>query len=67
MSDERNEQFGLAGVLFFAVGLHDGDTLVLIGCVVWTFACCLWLVPHMRLQAGSGKGSTASNEGSDHG
>ena len=72
MSDEKFEQLGLAGFIlagfiFIAVGLRDGDTLVLVGGVVWTIACCLWLVPHMRLQQPGGKGSTASNEGSDHG
>ena len=32
-----------------------------------TLACGLWLVPHMRLRQRAGKGSTASNEGSDYG
>ena len=72
MLDERYEQLGLAGfilagLIFIAVGLRDGDGLVLVGSVVWTVACCFWLVPHMRLQAQAGKDSTASNEGPDHG
>ncbi len=73
MNDHRYEQAGLcgfilAGGIFIAVGLRDGDSLVLIGSVVWTVACVLWLVPHMRLQAHAGKGSTlAEIEGSENG
>lgn len=72
MGKERCEQLGLAGfilagLIFIAVGLRDGDTLVMIGSLVWTVSCLLWLVPHMRLQQPAGKGSTATNEGPDHG
>jgi hypothetical protein len=72
MGKERCEQLGLAGfilagLIFIAVGLRDGDPLVVVGSIVWTVSCMLWLVPHMRLQQGSGKDSTATNEGPEHG
>lgn len=57
MSDKRYEFVGLAGfilagVIFIVVGFRDGDVLVAAGSIVWTVACVLWLIPHMR----SGRG-----------
>ncbi|NNE81627.1 MAG: hypothetical protein HKN18_15275 [Silicimonas sp.] len=53
MSDQQCEIMGLvgfivAGIIFILVGMRDGDALVAIGSVVWTLACVLWLIPHMR-------------------
>ena len=40
--------FILAGLIYTAVGLRDGDALVIAGSLVWTLACLIWLFPHLR-------------------
>ena len=52
--DERHYQFiGLigfiiAGLFFVAVGIRLGDTLTIIGSLVWIAACVVWLIPALR-------------------
>lgn len=53
MSNERCEQLGLigfivAGILFVAIGVRDGDWLVIAASIVWNAACLVWLIPHFR-------------------
>ena len=40
--------FILAGVIFIAAGLNSGDLLTVLGSVVWTLSCLIWLVPLLR-------------------
>ena len=40
--------FVVAGILFVAIGLRDGDWLVIAASMVWNASCLIWLMPHLR-------------------
>ncbi len=52
--DERHYQlvgligFIIAGLFFIAVGIRLGDTLTIIGSVVWIASCVVWLIPALK-------------------
>ena len=52
--DERHAElvgligFIIAGLFFIAVGIRAGDTLTIIGSVVWIVACVVWLIPVLK-------------------
>tara|TARA_B110000438_G_scaffold228979_1_gene223665 strand:+ start:81 stop:254 length:174 start_codon:yes stop_codon:yes gene_type:complete len=37
--------FFISGIFFILVGIRNEDYLSIIGSIVWTFACVLWLFP----------------------
>lgn len=37
--------FIVAGVIFIAVGFRHGDSLTILGSVVWVIACIIWMIP----------------------
>jgi hypothetical protein len=37
--------FIISGIFFIAAGIRSGDYLSVIGSIIWTFACFLWLIP----------------------
>ncbi len=40
--------FILAGLIFVAVGVESGDLLTVIGSVIWTISCIVWLIPYVK-------------------
>lgn len=40
--------FILAGFIFIAVGIRSGDVLTVLGSVVWTVSCLIWMIPFVR-------------------
>ncbi|MCG6885096.1 MAG: hypothetical protein LJE62_15200 [Silicimonas sp.] len=40
--------FIVAGILFVAIGIRDGDWLVIAASIVWNVSCLVWLIPHFR-------------------
>ncbi len=40
--------FIIAGFIFIAVGVRSDDILTVIGSVVWTLACMIWMIPLFR-------------------
>ncbi len=42
--------FILAGFVFIAVGIKYGDSLTIIGSIIWTISCMIWMVPLIRRQ-----------------
>ena len=40
--------FILAGFIFIAVGVRADDLLTIIGSVIWTLSCLVWLVPLLK-------------------
>lgn len=49
--DERHYQiigllgFIIAGFVFIAAGINSGDLLTIIGSVIWTVSCFIWMIP----------------------
>jgi len=37
--------FIISGVFFIVLGIRSDDYLSVIGSIIWTFACFLWLIP----------------------
>lgn len=52
--DERYYQiiglfgFIIAGFVFIAAGINSGDLLTVIGSVIWTVSCLIWMIPLLR-------------------
>ena len=40
--------FLVAGVIFVAAGIRHGDTLTILGSVVWMISCLIWMIPLFR-------------------
>ena len=40
--------FIIAGFIFVAEGIRHGDTLTVIGSLVWIVSCVIWLIPLIR-------------------
>ncbi len=40
--------FILAGLIFVVVGLRAGDTLTVLGSIIWTASCMIWMIPIIR-------------------
>ncbi|MEE9428877.1 MAG: hypothetical protein V3V25_12090 [Paracoccaceae bacterium] len=50
MKDETYQIIGLvgfilAGLIFIAVGLRSGDFLTVLGSIIWTVSCVIWMIP----------------------
>ena len=61
MNERRCQMIGLvgfiiAGFFFIAAGVKFGDPLTIIGSVVWTLSCFVWMIPLLR------SGKNTSNE-----
>ena len=55
MNDETYQIIGLvgfilAGLIFIAVGLRAGDFLTVLGSIIWTASCVVWMIPIIRLR-----------------
>lgn len=55
MNEKRCQLIGLigfiiAGFVFIAVGINFGDTLTIVGSVIWVISCLIWLIPLVRPQ-----------------
>ena len=37
--------FLVAGVIFIATGIRYGDSLTILGSVVWMISCLIWMIP----------------------
>ncbi len=52
--DERRFQiiglagFIIAGFIFIAAGINVGDTLTILGSVVWVLSCLVWMIPLLK-------------------
>jgi drug/metabolite transporter (DMT)-like permease len=44
--------FIVAGMVFVAVGINFGDTLTIIGSVIWILSCLVWMIPLIRSRQG---------------
>lgn len=40
--------FIVAGFIFIAVGIRSDDILTVIGSMVWTVSCVIWIIPLLR-------------------
>ena len=40
--------FIVAGFIFIALGIKTDDLLTIVGSVVWTVSCFIWLIPHFK-------------------
>lgn len=53
MNEKRYQLIGLlgfiiAGFIFIAAGINSGDTLTVVGSIVWTLSCVIWMVPLLK-------------------
>gem|GEM_PF-6456187 len=44
--------FILSGLIFIAVGIKYGDILTILGSVIWTVSCLVWMIPLLKTKAG---------------
>ncbi len=42
--------FIIAGIIFIVVGIQYGDSLTIIGSIIWTASCIIWMIPLVRPQ-----------------
>ena len=40
--------FILAGLVFIAIGVKAGDSLTIIGSIIWTLSCLIWMIPLIK-------------------
>jgi len=40
--------FIIAGFIFIAAGINSGDALTIIGSIVWTLSCVIWMIPLVK-------------------
>jgi len=53
MSDKAYQIIGvtgfiISGLIFIAVGIKFGDNLTVIGSVIWTLSCIIWMIPLIK-------------------
>jgi len=53
MAEKRCQLIGLigfiiAGFVFIAAGINFGDTLTIVGSVIWVLSCMIWMIPLVR-------------------
>ena len=46
--ENRYQIIGLVGFIFIAAGINFGDTLTVLGSVVWVLSCVVWMIPLLR-------------------
>jgi membrane protein DedA with SNARE-associated domain len=40
--------FIIAGFIFIAAGINFGDTLTVLGSIIWVLSCMVWMVPLLK-------------------
>jgi hypothetical protein len=40
--------FIIAGLVFIALSINLGDTLAIIGSVIWVMFCLIWMIPFLK-------------------